>query len=119
MDLNPYALPEQWKADDHPVVPLSAINNMNIPYLLEVIGQSVTEDIPADIPMISSLRHYHALDRTEMRLRSGLEGIEDAVTTDFVAQDIRQALFHLGEITGEISSDDILGNIFSRFCIGK
>ncbi|MBK9981966.1 MAG: hypothetical protein IPP15_05990 [Saprospiraceae bacterium] len=41
------------------------------------------------------------------------------MTHDFLAQDIRQALYHLGEITGEISSDDILGNIFKRFCIGK
>ncbi|MGB4848696.1 MAG: hypothetical protein WBP41_12300 [Saprospiraceae bacterium] len=44
---------------------------------------------------------------------------ERGMTYYFLAQDIRQALFHLGTITGEISSDDVLGNIFSRFCIGK
>lgn len=119
MDLNPYVDPMEWKIGDHPLVPLSAMNNMNIPYLIEVIGESVKKEIPDDIPMISSLRHYHALDRTEERLRAVLTGIESGVTNDFVAQDVRQALWHLGEITGEISTEDILGNVFSRFCIGK
>jgi tRNA modification GTPase len=119
MDLNPYALPHHWQSDNHPVVPLSAINNMNIAYLIEVIGESVKSEIPQDIPMISSLRHYHALDRTEERLNSVLNGIESGLTNDLVAQDVRGALYHLGEITGEISTEDLLGNIFSRFCIGK
>jgi len=119
MDLNPYAEPEKWKIRDYPVIPMSAINSMNILYLRDVIRDSIKNDIPQDIPMISSARHYHALDRTEVRLNEVLNGLESGVTHDFIAQDIRQALFHLGEITGEISSDDILGNIFSRFCIGK
>lgn len=119
MDLNPYSKPDEWVVHNYPVVPLSAINNMNIPYLINVIGESVKKDIPQDIPMISSLRHYHSLSRTEERLRAALEGIEDAITTDFVAQDIRQALYHLGQITGVISTEDILSNIFGRFCIGK
>lgn len=51
------------------------------------------------------------------RLGVALDGIEDAITVDFVSQDIRQALYHPGEITGHISIEDILGNIFSRFCI--
>jgi tRNA modification GTPase len=45
--------------------------------------------------------------------------LETGVTGDFVAMDIRQAMYHLGSITGDISSDELLGNIFSRFCIGK
>jgi tRNA modification GTPase len=100
MDLNPYAEPDQWKVNDAIVVPLSAINNMNIPFLSQVIGESVRKEIPQDIPMISSLRHYHALSRTEERLKDVLKGLESGVTHDFVAQDIRQVLFHLGEITG-------------------
>ncbi len=119
MDLNPYSLPEEWKVNDIQVIPLSAINNMNIPYLLETIGEVVKKEIPHDLPMISSLRHYHALDRTEERLNAVLSGLTTGVTHDFVAQDIRQALFHLSEITGQISTEDILGNIFGRFCIGK
>ncbi len=119
MDLNPYAEPAKWRLKEYPVVPLSAINNMNILYLREVIRDSIKNEIPQDIPMISSARHYHALDRTESRLKDVLSGLESGVTSDFVAQDIRQALYHLGEITGQVSSDEILGNIFSRFCIGK
>ena len=48
-----------------------------------------------------------------------IEGIDNQVTNDFVAMDIRQALHYLGEITGEITTDDLLANIFSKFCIGK
>jgi len=119
MDLNPYANAEEWKIGDYPIVPLSAVNNMNISFLIEVLGESVKKDIPSDLPMISSARHYHALERTQARLKDVLTGLESGITHDFLAQDIRQALYHLSEITGEISTEDVLGNIFGRFCIGK
>ena len=119
MDLNPYAEASDWQIKDYPVIPLSAMNNMNIEYLIETLGQSVAKDIPADLPMISSARHYHALERTQSRLTEVIKGLDSGVTHDFLAQDIRQALHHLAEITGEISTEDVLGNIFGRFCIGK
>lgn len=119
MDLRPTLDPDDYKMDGFIVVPMAAISSMNIPYLIEVIGERVQKEIPQDIPMISSLRHYHSLNKTEERLNAVLEGINSGVTHDFIAQDIRQALFHLGEITGEISTEDLLGNIFGRFCIGK
>ncbi len=132
MDLNPYTDANEWKIKDYPVVPLSAINNMNVVYLREVIRDCIKKDIPQDIPMITSLRHYYALERAEGRLLDVARALEPNTpasnipitdyrlpNTELLAQDIRQALYHLGEITGEISSDDILGNIFSRFCIGK
>ena len=104
MDLNPYVEAAKWRIRDYPIVPLSAINSMNILYLREVISDQIKNEIPQDLPMISSARHYHALDRTEARLKDVFSGLESGVTHDFIAQDIRQALFHLGEITGEISS---------------
>lgn len=119
MDLNPYAVADEWKIKDYPIVPLSAMNNMNIPFLIETLGESVAKDIPADLPMISSARHYHALERTQSRLDDVIKGLNSGITHDFLAQDIRQALHHLAEITGEISTEDVLGNIFGRFCIGK
>lgn len=119
MDLNPYAHADEWKLKDYPIVPLSAMNNMNIEYLIETLGASVAKDIPADLPMISSARHYHALERTQSRLDDVISGLDSGITHDFLAQDIRQALHHLAEITGEISTEDVLGNIFGRFCIGK
>jgi tRNA modification GTPase len=69
--------------------------------------------------VVTNLRHYEALKRAEEYLTKVLVDLDTAVSGDFLAMDIRQALFHLGEITGEVTTDDLLGNIFSRFCIGK
>jgi len=73
----------------------------------------------ANETIVSNVRHYDALTKTEEALRKAKEGSEQGVTSDFIAMDIRQAMYHLGSITGDISSDELLGNIFSKFCIGK
>lgn len=69
--------------------------------------------------VVSNIRHYEALNKAHEALTSVLAGLKDGITGDFLAMDIRRALFHLGEITGEITTEDLLGNIFSKFCIGK
>ncbi|GAA4440263.1 tRNA uridine-5-carboxymethylaminomethyl(34) synthesis GTPase MnmE [Ravibacter arvi] len=69
--------------------------------------------------MVTNLRHYEHLLRTHHALNDVLSGLDSGITGDFLAQDIRLALFHLGEITGTIVTDDLLANIFSKFCIGK
>ncbi|MES2286344.1 MAG: tRNA uridine-5-carboxymethylaminomethyl(34) synthesis GTPase MnmE [Bacteroidota bacterium] len=69
--------------------------------------------------IVTNSRHVEALRHTNTALIKVLEGLNQNVTGDFLAMDIRQALHYLGTITGEISSDDLLANIFSRFCIGK
>ena len=69
--------------------------------------------------IITNARHYEALQKAEEALDKVAEGLETNVSGDFLAMDIRQALFHLGEITGEVTTDDLLGNIFGKFCIGK
>ena len=69
--------------------------------------------------IVTNSRHVEALRHTNSALIKVLEGLNHNVTGDFLAMDIRQALHYLGTITGEISSDDLLANIFSRFCIGK
>jgi tRNA modification GTPase len=74
---------------------------------------NVTETI------VTNARHVEALRHTNSALIKVLEGLNHNVSGDFLAMDIRQALHYLGTITGEISSDDLLANIFSRFCIGK
>lgn len=73
----------------------------------------------ANDTIVSNVRHYDALTKTEEQLQKAKDGLETGITSDFVAMDIRQAMYHLGSITGDISSDELLGNIFSRFCIGK
>lgn len=123
MDLNPYteykhyANPhfnaEQW-------IPISASNEMNIEYLKERLYQTVVgNQVSMDSAIISNLRHYDALQKAQESLAAVIQGLENVVTTDFIAMDIRHALAYLGEITGEISTEDLLDNIFSRFCIGK
>lgn len=72
-----------------------------------------------DDVVVSNLRHYQALSKANEALEAVLKGIASGLTSDFLAMDIRRALFHLGEITGEITTEDLLGNIFSKFCIGK
>ena len=69
--------------------------------------------------IVSNLRHAEALQNAATALEKVLNGIDNPITSDFLAMDIKQALYHLGEITGSISTDDLLDNIFSKFCIGK
>jgi tRNA modification GTPase len=69
--------------------------------------------------VVTNLRHHQQLILTKDSLEAVITGIDSNITNDFVAQDIRHALHHLGEITGEISTDDLLENIFRKFCIGK
>ncbi|MEK6780733.1 MAG: tRNA uridine-5-carboxymethylaminomethyl(34) synthesis GTPase MnmE [Bacteroidota bacterium] len=69
--------------------------------------------------LVTNLRHYQNLIFTRDSLDRVLTGMDSGVTGDFLAMDIRQSLHYLGEITGEITTDDLLENIFSKFCIGK
>ena len=69
--------------------------------------------------IVSNRRHYDALCQAEEALSAALQGLTQGVTTDLLSEDIRQVIYHLGTITGEISSDDILKSIFANFCIGK
>lgn len=70
-------------------------------------------------PIVSNSRHYEALLNSQRAIDEVKRGLEEDIPSDLLSVDINQALHHLGEITGEISSDDLLGNIFANFCIGK
>ena len=69
--------------------------------------------------VVTNMRQYDSLLQTKNSLEAVINGIDGSVTNDFVAMDIRRSLHYLGEITGEITTDDLLANIFSKFCIGK
>ena len=69
--------------------------------------------------IVTNVRHVEALEKAAFSLQQAKDGLVTQLTGDFIAMDIRQAMFHLGSITGSISTDDLLGNIFAKFCIGK
>lgn len=85
----------------------------------ELLNQVNLSNINTDDVMVTNIRHVEALQHTQTALEKVLYGIDNPVTSDFLAMDIRQALHHLGEITGTVTTDDLLDNIFSKFCIGK
>lgn len=85
----------------------------------QLLSEVNLANLNEDDVMVTSIRHVEALQKTADALERVLNGIDNPVTSDFLAMDIRQALYHLGEITGSVSTDDLLDNIFSKFCIGK
>jgi len=103
-----------------PHVEMSAKRNEG----LEELKNLLTSQLPAgengmENTMITNLRHVEALQEADAALAEVEAGVHQKVSGEMVALDIRQVLDHLGAITGEVSSDELLGNIFSRFCIGK
>ena len=99
---------------------ISAMEGTGIEELKATLVNAVQGDFDlAEETIVSNARHYDALVRTSEALEKALEGLETGITGDFVAMDIRQAMYELGQITGDISTDDLLGNIFAKFCIGK
>ncbi len=99
---------------------ISASKQHNLEYLKEALKEKVSlKDFKTGSTMVTNLRHYESLVKTNEALDHVLKGVEQQVTHDFVAMDIRAALFQLGQITGEITTEDLLDNIFSKFCIGK
>lgn len=101
-------------------IAISAKQGENIEALKSWMVNSVTEGFDmANETIVSNARHHAALVNTSEALQKALDGLETGVSADWVAMDIRQAMFELGTITGDISTDDLLGNIFSKFCIGK
>lgn len=102
------------------LVMISAGNKEHIEDLKKKIIEKINlEGFKTGNAIVTNLRHYESLVNTQKSLEDVLKGIDNPVTNDLLALDIRQALHYLGEITGQITTDDLLANIFSKFCIGK
>lgn len=102
------------------VAPISAKQGDKIETLQQhLINASGSADIAPGEVMVTNARHYQALTRAGDSIARAIDGLSMGLSGDFIAQDIRETLHHLGEITGTITSQDILSSIFSRFCIGK
>ena len=124
MDLNPYIKMEDYTLEGFihrdQLIPVAAVHQMNIEYLKSSLFQLATQGARIqDQSTISTARHYDALYQSDLSLRRVMDGLHSGISSDFVAQDLRQALYYLGLITGEVSTDDLLESIFTRFCIGK
>jgi tRNA modification GTPase len=99
---------------------ISAINKEGLEALKTKLVETVNLDnFKTGDTVVTNIRHYDNLVQTQNSLNAVLRGLGDNITGDFLALDIRHALRFLGEITGEITTDDLLANIFSKFCIGK
>jgi tRNA modification GTPase len=117
-----FASPERIPIDlsGSSLIPLSAKNQMNIEFLKDKLFEAAAgEGVNTESTVVTNVRHHDALRRADEALAEVLTGLDANITGDFIAQDIRRSLAYLGEITGEIGVEDLLANIFGKFCIGK
>lgn len=98
---------------------ISAKRKENINLVIEKLLESVDLNQSEDRSVVSNSRHFEALRKAGEALEEVKTGIETKKPTDLITTDLRKALHHLGEISGEVTTDEILSNIFGRFCIGK
>ena len=102
------------------IISISAKEKTGIDDLKSAIAASQKDILGnSDAVLVSNIRHFDALSSAATALERVEAGLSSGTPTDLVAQDLREALYHLGSILGEISTDEILGNIFRNFCIGK
>ena len=108
------------KISDLPIVSISAKQKESIEILkkslLDLAGK---EALDQNNLMVTNSRHYDILLKSLEEILKVQQGIDQNLSGDLLAIDLRQALYYLGEITGKVSNDDLLGNIFANFCIGK
>ena len=120
--VNKRDLPSCWEGlNGRPEVHLSAKTGEGFDGLRECIREYLTGQRPPDAEsvVVTSARQAEALVRAAGRLRSGASGLRSGVPHEMILLDLYGALSALGELTGEVVTDDILGRIFSTFCIGK
>lgn len=102
------------------IIYLSAFKHNNIDLLISILLDIVKYRIAGEHDVIvTNVRHFDALKHADDAIDRIAKGLKSNVSSDLLAQDVREVLHYLGEITGEVTNDEILGNIFSKFCIGK
>ena len=103
-----------------PVVAISAKCDADVEALRDLIVETASlPDVASDAVIVTNARHYQALTRARDAIARAIDGLNSGLSGDLLGQDIRECLHWLGEITGEITTDAILAEIFSHFCIGK
>lgn len=99
---------------------ISAKQEMNTELLKQqLIASASLPELSQQDVVVTNIRHFEALSKAHEAILRTISGLETNISGDFLSQDIRECMHYLGEITGQISNDEILGNIFGKFCIGK
>lgn len=111
--------PSEMTLFEVPCLKVSAKENTGIDLLKSQLVEEIEKTNYQDESMITNARHYAALNSAYIEIGKVKQGLTEGLSGDLLAIDLRQALYHLGEITGEVSNDELLGNIFANFCIGK
>jgi tRNA modification GTPase len=106
-------------ATGKPVLAISARDTQTLTGLWSFLEGYILSHNQAEGTVISNVRHFEALARTKECLNQVSHGLSARISSDLVAMDLREGLYHLGTITGQVTTDDLLESIFSRFCIGK
>ena len=112
-----FKIPEQIQG--YQSVSISAKMNSNIDVLIELLTVHFKLNPTQDQSIVTNSRHYGSLYAAQKEVIAIQNGLSNGLSGDLLSIDLRQALFHLGEITGEVTNDELLGNIFENFCIGK
>jgi tRNA modification GTPase len=111
---------DKLKAFKEPTLSISAKEHEGIIELTSTLLKSANlSNQNSEETIVTNARHVEALTKTLEHLSNVLTGIDEGITNDFLSADIRQSLYYLGLISGEVTTEDLLGNIFSNFCIGK
>ncbi len=99
---------------------ISAAQQQNVPILKSrLLAYVALDQLPKTDTIVVNARHHESLTKSKEALEDVLQGITSNLTHELLAQDVRRALYHLGGITGEVITEELLDNIFSKFCIGK
>lgn len=98
---------------------MSAKRKENIQELKDILVNSAKMDINSENTVLTNIRHFESLQKAEQAIENIFEAFKNKIPTDLIAIDVKDCLYHIGSITGEVTSNDVLDAIFSRFCIGK
>ena len=106
--------------DKHNIWAISAKLGTNLDKLEDFLTNSAAiPDVSVHSVVVTNVRHYEALKKALNDIQRVRQGLENGISGDLVSEDLRQCIQHLSEIVGEVTTDDVLGNIFKNFCIGK
>lgn len=110
---------EEYLQSRYPVVSISARSGEGLDSLKALLVSTIGYGSDDDALVVSNIRHYEALVQASDSLQRAISAVHSGISADLVSEEVRQVLHHLGTITGEITTDEVLGSIFSKFCIGK